>query len=250
MKEDINIIQANIDNLTSLWQKVAELQDGSFLSRDFSYCYVKNSDWPNRLWFEREVSKSSIIAAKQAISSVPKPLTVSYWDIYGSTSHEILKNAGFQEKSLQIGMSLKLSDHSKKQCRLSLEKVATDGQARTWATLYPKSFGYTISEKIIAASYEHLEFYLASHQGKPIGTAMVYQTGNIVGVHGVGILPEVRRRGFAEEIMEFLLNHAYTLGATYVTLQASAMGKGLYNKLGFEEDFTLKNYIPSSDFPF
>jgi hypothetical protein len=44
--------------------------------------------------------------------------------------------------------------------------------------------------------------------------------------------------------MGFVLNRAIILGASHVTLQASAMGKGLYDKLGFREDFTIKNYVP------
>ena len=43
--------------------------------------------------------------------------------------------------------------------------------------------------------------------------------------------------------MEFVLTRAVYLEAAYVTLQASAMGKGLYDKLGFTEDFTIKNYV-------
>ncbi len=37
------------------------------------------------------------------------------------------------------------------------------------------------------------------------------------------------------------------LEVSYVTLQASLMGKRLYDKLGFKEDFILKNYILKQD---
>lgn len=247
MKEKINIIQANIDNLTSLWQKSAKACDGCFLSDDFNYCYVKNSDWPNKLWFGKDITKHSISAARNEIFSTSKNITIPYWNIYGSTSYEILEDAGFKEKSAQIAMSLKIKERSQKQLQLKFERVASASQARAWAEVYPKAFGYRISEEILAKSHDVIEFYRAFYQGEPVGTAIVYQTGDIVGIHGVGIIPEMRRQGFAEEIMEFVLNRAMSLNAIYVTLQASAMGKGLYDKLGFKEDFTIKTYMLNLD---
>ena len=58
----------------------------------------------------------------------------------------------------------------------------------------------------------------------------------------MGVIPEMRRKGFAEQMMVNLLHWSTEQQFTYATLQASAMGKGLYLKLGFEEQFTMKNY--------
>jgi ribosomal protein S18 acetylase RimI-like enzyme len=244
MKANLNIIQANINNLTSLWQTAAGPFNACFLADDFNYCYIEHSDWPNRLWFEQDITETGINAAKDKLFSSSKHLTVPYWDIYNNNSQELLQAIGLKEKSLQTGMSLKLNARPQKQLQLNFERVIDAGQARAWAEIYPEAFGYRISEEVIERSRNVIEFYMATHQGEPAGTAIVYQTGDIVGVHGVGILPEQRRQGFAEEIMEFALNRAVALGASHVTLQASAMGKGLYDKLGFREDFIIKNYIP------
>jgi predicted acetyltransferase len=72
---------------------------------------------------------------------------------------------------------------------------------------------------------------------------MLFQTGNYIGIHGVGVIPEMRRKGFAEEIMKFALNISIDLKAEYALLQASAMGKDIYTRLGFEDLFVIKNYI-------
>ena len=71
----------------------------------------------------------------------------------------------------------------------------------------------------------------------------MYFTGKIAGIHGVGVIPSYRRKGFAEEIMKVLLNDALEYGADYSTLQASNMGKGIYERLGYSEDFLISNYI-------
>jgi len=243
MKESYNIIQANIINLTSIWQQAAELFDSCYLLNDFNYCYIENSDWPNRLWFNGSITESIIDEVKDKLFSTPKPITVSCWNIDDSISDHLLKKAGFKEKSVQIGMSLRLKEWPQKQLRLNFNKVVNADQAGLWAEVYSKAFGYRISEEIVKKTWGDIEFYLAIHEEGQVGTAIIYRTGNIVGIHGIGIIPDQRRQGFAEEIMEFVLSRASILGASHITLQASVMGKGLYSKLGFKEDFVLKNYI-------
>lgn len=78
---------------------------------------------------------------------------------------------------------------------------------------------------------------------KPVGTTLTFKTNNVIVVHSVGIPPENYRRGYAEQIMKALINMGITNNNDYMVLQASDMGKGLYLKLGFEEDFLIKNYI-------
>jgi ribosomal protein S18 acetylase RimI-like enzyme len=248
MKEKLNTIKVNIHNLISLWQKAATPFEGCYQSDDFSYCYVKNSEWPNRLWFPQELTEKTIQAAIKQVHSTSKNLVIPYWDIYNSTSYKILESAGFKEKTVQIGMSLKLQERLEKHLRLKFEKIYKANLATSWADVFPKAFGYRISEEVLIKSHNDIEFYLASYLGEPVGTAIVYQTNDIVGIHGIGIIPEMRRQGFAEEIMEFVLNRAVCLNASYVTLQSSSMGKGLYDKLGFKEDFTIKNYILNQDY--
>ena len=42
--------------------------------------------------------------------------------------------------------------------------------------------------------------------------------------------------------MQTIMNQAKRNGYKHLTLQASDMGKGLYLKLGFQEDFIIRNY--------
>jgi ribosomal protein S18 acetylase RimI-like enzyme len=52
----------------------------------------------------------------------------------------------------------------------------------------------------------------------------------------------MHRKGLGEKLMSTLLFQAKGQGFGYVTLQASQPGRGLYLKLGFKEQFVLKNY--------
>ncbi len=237
------LIQANIKNLTSLW-KTAGMPFKSYVEdTDFDYCIVPNSEWPNRLWFNREIkNEKTIQSALDTMTSASTDLVLPWWDLYNQYSYKLLEENGFRKQFEQVGMSLRLKNSYQEPKRLQIITVSTESQAELWATIYPRAFGYQISRDILINTLGDIDYYLALYQDQPVGTAIQFNTNNISGIHGVGVIPEMRRKGFAGEIMRFLLNRAADTEAEYVTLQASDMGKGLYLKLGFEEQFIIKNY--------
>ncbi|RNL83119.1 GNAT family N-acetyltransferase [Sinomicrobium pectinilyticum] len=234
--------QENIHNLTSLWKTVSTPFGMYNHEQDFDYAIVPGSDWPNRIWPNRDIPESSIKDIIRIIRSASVKLTLPYWDIYQSETPLLLESHGFTKTFEQVGMSMPLTQHLPQQNRLDIRPVSDNYEARTWAALYPNAFGYRIGEDIWEATPGKVHFYLAYYQNRPIGTAIIHYTGKVAGIHGVGILPEMRRNGFAQEIMSFALNRALDHGAESATLQASAMGKGLYLKMGFTEQFSMKNY--------
>lgn len=140
-------------------------------------------------------------------------------------------------------MSLKL-DTPYEKTGLHMEKVSNKSDALLWEKLFMQVFNYRISTEILLSSYEKIEYLIAYHENEPIGTGILYNDGNkIIGVHSMGIIPTMRRKGLAEQMMINMLDQSVGKGFEYATLQASDNGKGLYLKLGFEEQFTLKNYV-------
>lgn len=241
-QEKTNLTKANIENLTSLWATVSSPFRSYHTHDFFDYATVPDSDWPNRLWFNRDFTDDTIEDVLRILKSGAVKLTVPYWDTYGSESYKILESRGFTKTFEQVGMSLPLTAWFPEPERLDIRLVTNRYEARTWAELYPGAFGYRIGENILRHAHENTSFFLVYFQGRPIGTAIIHYTGKVAGIHGVGVIPEMRRNGFAAEIMKFTLNKAIEAGATHATLQASAMGKGLYDKLGFTEQFVMKNY--------
>lgn len=238
-----DIAKMNIENLTSLWRKVSIPFQGFFTDDEFDYCQIPNSDWPNRLWFKQKVNEQSLNKAIETINSSSVNLSLSYWDDFDSPINQLIEKSGFTKTSEQIGMSLKLNQQFKEQNRLSFQIVTEQAQAKIWAELYPQSFGYRISDEILIRTSREVQYYLIHFKNDPIGTAITFQTDNIVGIHGVGIIPAMRKRGFAEEIMCFILNRACDAKIEYATLQSSAMGKGIYLRMGFIENFLMTNCL-------
>ncbi|GET25907.1 GNAT family N-acetyltransferase [Prolixibacter sp. NT017] len=243
MKSREDLIIANWENLTSLWKTAATPFRGNFAGDVFDYAEIGNSDWPNRLWFHEDITQESVAKALERIESSNTRFTIPYRDIYHSQSNQILEKNGFTKTFEQVAMSLPLTSPFQLENKLDFRVISNPTDAKRWADIYPSAFGYRITEETLLNTMGSIEYILALKQNQPVGTAILFQTGSIAGVHGVGVIPEMRRKGLAEGIMKFVLNKAINNGAEYATLQASVMGKGLYLKLGFDEQFTIRNYV-------
>lgn len=238
---DIN--KVNINNLVSLWETVGDSFQNMTGGKGFSYCQVPGSEWPNRLWFHGEgYKKETLKAAIETVRSTSVPLSVSYWGKESDTFQSAMEAEGFVKKSGQIGMSLRLEQEFKSLGRIRLRRVDSEHDARLWSEIYPKSFGYTISAATLLKTKGSILYYLIYLDEHPIGTVIVYPTENVIGIHGLSILPQFRKQGFAEETMGILINNALHHNIKWATLQSSSMGKNMYLKLGFTEDFLMTTY--------
>lgn len=237
-----NLKQKNIDNLISLWKTVGSSYQRYTTNKSFSYCQIPNSEWPNRIWFNKEVDEDTLEKVAGIIKSSPIPLSVSSWSNFDNKLHSVFGQFGFSEKSQQIGMSLKLTHKFEQPNRLELKRVTEPNHAKIWAELYPQSFGYGITEEIVNRTKDKIQFYLIYKEQQAIGTAITHDTGGVIGIHGMGIVPLFRKQGFAREAMTYLLNKAITENKKLATLQSSAMGKSIYKNMGFTEDFLMTTY--------
>lgn len=236
-----NLIKDNIDNLTALWRTVAAPLLSYHKFDPFEFSQIKNSGWPNRLWFREDIKEENLPQIMEIMEKNPG-LVIPYWDIFGSNSSEFFENKGFKIRIQLMAMALKLDRKFTLQNKLNFKRVLNEDDAKTWSDIYPLSFSYVISKETLVHNYENVKFYLVHFEEKPIGTLTLFQTGNIMGIHGVGVIPEMRKKGFAEEIMKFAVNEAIDAGCEYAQLQASALGKGIYTRLGFEDLFLITNY--------
>lgn len=240
-----NINKLNIDNLTSLWTKVGQAVGHYMSENEYELSLVQNSEWPNKIWIKQAPTNELLIGISQRMASCEQHLVFPLWNIYPTEGSEIIP-ADFIQKSVQTGMSLQLEEPFPSSSSLTFKRVSTTAEAKLWAEIYPKCFGYMIGEEILIRTMDKIEYNLFHFNDELVGTAIYYPNEQVAGIHGVGVVPEMRRRGFAEEIMYILLNRAITAGIPYATLQASELGKGIYKRLGFSEDFIIKNYVLNS----
>lgn len=237
-----NLIKDNIDNLTTLWKTVATPLLSYHQNGFLEFSQIRNSGWPNRLWFREDINEENLPQILETIEKNPG-LVVPYWDIFGSNSNEIFEKNRFTIRNQLVAMALKLEKKFTLENNLSFKRVLNEEDAETWSDIYPLSFNYVISKETLVSNYQNVKFYLVRLNEKPVGTLTLFQTEKIMGIHGVGIIPEMRKQGLAEEIMKFAVNEAIDAGCEYAQLQASDLGKGIYTRLGFEDLFLIKNYV-------
>lgn len=241
----LNLTEVNFNNLTDYWASTSKRYEMYFAGENFSYCINPEALWPNRAWLHQPLTSALLQEVKNKIQGLPQPMVVPYVHQINDKADEVFAAHGFRVLFEQVGMSLKLGDtYQPTVNNVHLQPVTQLQEATLWSDLFEQAFGYHIPPKFINNAPAGAQFFVVySQTSEPIGTAMLYRTQNIAGIHMIGVTPNMRRQGYADAIMHEILRLATTQQLTYATLQASAMGKGLYLKLGFEEDFVMKNYV-------
>ncbi len=99
----------------------------------------------------------------------------------------------------------------------------------------PEVFAYYENHEGLSAT--NAAAFLARLDGCPAAVAMTLVSHGIAGIYWVGTIEEARGRGLAWAVTAAAINAGFDLGAETASLQASAMGKPVYEQMGFETIF-------------
>lgn len=236
--------ELNINNLLSFW-RLAGSKVGSFhLSPGIRVSSVKNSDWPNRIWITSILNRQKLISAKEVIMDQRQHHRVSIFHEEDDAPTTLMSQFDFTHISSQTGMSLPLVQWTVTQLQdqVKLLPVTTRQEAEKWSETFKECFGYRISSNTVISLVEDASFFTIHYQNGIAGTAILYQTRDVAGIHGLGVLPSMRGKGIAKSTMEILLNDAKLKGLEIASLQASDRAFNMYKHLGFTEEFKMSNY--------
>jgi GNAT superfamily N-acetyltransferase len=101
----------------------------------------------------------------------------------------------------------------------------------------PEVFGsYSNRTGLLA---ENVAAFLAYIDGEPVSIAMTIVSHGVAGIYWVGSLDKARGKGLGEAVTAAATNAGFELGAELASLQASPMGKPIYERMGYE---TLLDY--------
>jgi len=236
----VNINEKNINNLISLF---------SLMGVDKTRNNLKFSkSWPNKLWFDYDYSQKDLINAIQEASTASRIFSIPLWnkDVLYDEYIELFEKNKMKISFEQIGMSLDLKAQRSFESRdADIRIINKDEDISAWVNVASASFSYSINPEIIkeVARSPKATFLLAYKNNDPVGTALLYEDDNVLGIHLVGVPKEHRGHGLAYNIMLEAINIAKAKEINFLTLQASVLGLGIYKRLGFKEDFIMKNYI-------
>jgi GNAT superfamily N-acetyltransferase len=232
----------NVDNLTGLWQHFGST---AVPLPDSTTMHISTA-WPHRVWFNPHAQPQQLSQWKLAIEVAPPGSTFVVWDMARPAQpcwHRHLHSLGLAPGTALTGMIMPAADIAPgNEMSLSLTTVTDSRQARLWAKLCGRSFGYRVDERVIAGILDIPDIWIMSGllRGQLVATTLLYRTGDVVGVHQVGVDPEHRGLGIARAMMQSALSAANEKWRpSRFVLQASEQGRGLYRQLGFRQQFTL-----------
>lgn len=235
-------INANIFNVTNLWASVSKPFNGYASDGTISYSRIRNSEWPNKIWSNQVLTSETLENIKTLVKTSEITMRFIDFEYVNRTNNELIKSSGLEHTSSLLGMHLKLTNHFETHSRVHVKMVTKTSEAKVWSAVFKQSFDYAISENVIIKNMDKIQFYIAFDETKPIGAVKLHITKNIAGIYSLGVPKTFRGKGYAKEIMHFVLNNAMQQGATLATLQASKLGQGMYERMGFQKDFTMNSY--------
>jgi ribosomal protein S18 acetylase RimI-like enzyme len=97
---------------------------------------------------------------------------------------------------------------------------------------------FVITEEVL--NLPDVELFVGYSEDQPASTSMLFKTGTAAGVYWVGTLEAFRNRGFGRAITAQPLVAGKRRGCTFACLQASEMGKPVYEKMGFENPYNYR----------
>ena len=243
MKKE-KLTSVNIDNLTALFEALAQPFDGVDHQEDFTLAFIPNSNIPNRVWAKNElITKDRLLQIYQLAKKENTPII---YPVLSEKANELIDKKKWDNTFNQTAMYLDLQEHPVSYSdALKIKIVNNKEAAKLFAETASLAFGYHVPSTIVEASMEHkqIEFYVAYENSTPVATGILATFHEVAGIHMVGVPPQARRKGYAHKMMNFLLDNAIQKGLKISTLQASDAGKPLYTKMGYKTQFIISNFV-------
>lgn len=90
--------------------------------------------------------------------------------------------------------------------------------------------------------------YVGYLDGLPVTSGLGWRTGRTIGVYNIATISAARRRGFGEAMTARALADGRAAGCDVAALQASSMGRPIYERMGFRMAVRYIGYVdPSQD---
>ncbi|MGR9117526.1 MAG: GNAT family N-acetyltransferase [Gammaproteobacteria bacterium] len=260
----MHIDQANLNNLTGLWKKygfdVVKDQTGPTM--------LINPRWPYRCWYEsppfvddQRDNPLPAIDYDVLLSGIPQATIIPICSFVSSrpinllsfqAEHDLLEQALIAQKWTchfeQTAMFLQLPDEtsiaSSVNAEFRIRIVTSYEELVLWVDVCEDAFGYDIDPLVLKPLIgdKDMRIILADLNGQDVAAALLYKTGNTIGIHQVGVRKAFQGKGVALCLMNEVLVLCIHWGGKNAVLQASQAGLSLYRRLGFNSQFIIKNY--------
>ncbi len=164
-----------------------------------------------------------------------------------------LLSEGFVFKEKNVGMYKDLSHLPEKKSPLVFKKVESQKELKAFTDIIvsiggnPEAFAIIYSQIPLSAYTGNtpLELHLGYVDNIPVVSGILVIENGVAGIYYVATIPSERKKKFGTAMMIHLLEKAKVKGCSIATLQASAEGLSLYERLGFRKCSTFSEYTPT-----
>lgn len=130
---------------------------------------------------------------------------------------------------------------------LEIRLVVGDSELEDFQNTAELGFGMPFSLPQHLASprfrdHPAVSMFVGYVNGRPASTSCLITTGSVAGVYWVSTLEGFRGRGIGAAISAHAIRIGQSLGCDMATLQASRMGRPVYERMGFEITDEYRNY--------
>lgn len=182
-------------------------------------------------------------------------LPFSWWVGEGDTPknlESVLLSQGLKFKEGNVGMYLDLDTFIPPQSATDVKfaRAMTSAQLEIFSEVVvavgedPRAFDQLYSKipPILFTEGSNLKMTIGYVDGVPVGIGILLLHANVAGLYYIATVPSEQKKGYGTAMMVHLLQRAKARGFHRAVLQASAAGKNLYERLGFQECCDFKEY--------
>jgi ribosomal protein S18 acetylase RimI-like enzyme len=131
---------------------------------------------------------------------------------------------------------------------LEIRTVSDPAALRQYARVLAGGFGMPAEMSLAFAAEAQLQvpdylLYLGYLDGQPVATSALLMSHRVAGVYNVATLPEFRKRGIGEAMTWHALRDGLEAGCLLGSLQASEMGRPVYERMGFQLVAQYKTFV-------
>jgi GNAT superfamily N-acetyltransferase len=84
--------------------------------------------------------------------------------------------------------------------------------------------------------------YVGYSGGAPVASGLGWRTGRTIGVYAIATIPAARRKGYAAAMTARVMTDGLKAGCDVAVLQASELGRPIYERLGFRVAVRYRTY--------
>lgn len=231
---------ANIKNLTGLWKVYGATP---IHHADTSGCLV-NTHWPHRCWLPGPLPNTTTW-----LHEVPARAILSVWNPTARAALETpLQQArwfcAFEQTAMVLALSSNQQDKAENPSPIHVVPVTTAEDVREWVSIGSEAFAYFIDQPVIEGllGNQDVRILLALEADQAVACALLYKTDEVIGIHQVAVRPDCQGKGIAKRLLQTLITIGKQWQGKWMVLQASDAGIPLYESVGFERQFVIKNY--------